>query len=257
MWPSSLARPTSQQEKRSSRPPQWAASRKPSRTRTATLRAAKRSRSSAKRGDPDAAADQDRAGGSGGEVARLREVVAERAIDPDPLPHLELAESVGAGADPLDQEVEPARRPAARLRRQRGPAAGRGAGRAAPSEPRRPACRTGPVGARDLPRRATRRPGSRPRSGSRSPRTAVDPVAQSSALSRRPPPPDAETGPDPSLIPFRSRESRGGGVVCGSPGGSGPRRSPSDAAIARTAAEAPVIVVTQGMPWRTAALRIS
>ena len=29
------------------------------------------------------------------------------------------------------------------------------------------------------------------------------------------------------------------------------------AAIARTAAEAPVIVVTQGIPWRTAAVRIS
>ena len=34
--------------------------------------------------------------------------------------------------------------------------------------------------------------------------------------------------------------------------------SPSlPAAIARAAAEAPVIVVTQGMPWRTAAVRIS
>ena len=29
------------------------------------------------------------------------------------------------------------------------------------------------------------------------------------------------------------------------------------AAIARTAAEAPVIVVTQGIPWRTAAVRIA
>ena len=29
------------------------------------------------------------------------------------------------------------------------------------------------------------------------------------------------------------------------------------AAIARAAAVAPVIVVTQGMPWRTAAVRIS
>ena len=34
------------------------------------------------------------------------EGVAERAVDPDPLARLELAEPLGAGADPLDQEVE-------------------------------------------------------------------------------------------------------------------------------------------------------
>ena len=59
------------------------------------------------RGDADAAADQDRAGGAGRQLARLGEGVAERAVDPDLSPRLQLAEPVGAGADPLDQEVEP------------------------------------------------------------------------------------------------------------------------------------------------------
>ena len=59
------------------------------------------------RGDADAAADQDRPGGVGLDLARLGEGVAERPVDPDPLPRLQLAEPVGPGADALDQEVEP------------------------------------------------------------------------------------------------------------------------------------------------------
>ena len=41
-----------------------------------------------------------------GSSSRGREGVAERAVDPDPLARLELAEPLGAGADALDQEVE-------------------------------------------------------------------------------------------------------------------------------------------------------
>jgi hypothetical protein len=66
----------------------------------------------AQRRDPDAAADQDRAGGAGANAARLGEAVAQRSGRPDPLPGLQFAEPVGARPDRLDQEVEadPARR---------------------------------------------------------------------------------------------------------------------------------------------------
>jgi hypothetical protein len=60
------------------------------------------------RGDPDPAADEDRPCGPGIEPPRLREAVAERPVDPDPLARLDLAEAVCSGADPLDQEVEAA-----------------------------------------------------------------------------------------------------------------------------------------------------
>ena len=40
--------------------------------------------------DADPAADQDRPGRGGRQLARLGEGVAERAVDPDPLPDLEL-----------------------------------------------------------------------------------------------------------------------------------------------------------------------
>ena len=67
----------------------------------------KRAAQERQRGDADAAADQDRPGGARGDLARLGEGVAERAGDPDLLARLQRAEPVGAGADALDQEVEP------------------------------------------------------------------------------------------------------------------------------------------------------
>src|SRR6266576_3020498 len=59
------------------------------------------------RGNTDAAADEDRACSVRIDLRRGRERVAEGAGDPDPLPRLQLAEPVGAGADALYQEVEP------------------------------------------------------------------------------------------------------------------------------------------------------
>jgi hypothetical protein len=58
------------------------------------------------RGNADAAADEDRAGGIGGKLLRSGERVAERAVYPNPLPRDQPAEAVGPRADPLDQEVE-------------------------------------------------------------------------------------------------------------------------------------------------------
>ena len=71
---------------------------------------------------------------SGRELARLREGVAERAVDPDPLARLELAEPVGPGPDPLDQEVEPdAAVAGSASATEKAPAAGTGARLPAPS----------------------------------------------------------------------------------------------------------------------------
>ena len=69
--------------------------------------AAKRAAQERQRSDADAAADQDRASSVGESSRGERERVAERAVDPDALPRLELAEPVGSGADALDQKVEP------------------------------------------------------------------------------------------------------------------------------------------------------
>jgi len=54
----------------------------------------------------DAATDEDCAGSFRRKLLRSREGVAQRAVDPDVLALLQLAEPVGAGADALDQEVE-------------------------------------------------------------------------------------------------------------------------------------------------------
>jgi len=54
----------------------------------------------------DATPHENGAGGALRELFGLGEAVAERAVDPDPLTRLQRTEAIGAGADPLDQEVE-------------------------------------------------------------------------------------------------------------------------------------------------------
>ena len=58
------------------------------------------------RGDADSTTDEDRPRGPRGDPTRLREVVAEGAVDPHGVAALELAEAIGPGPDSLDQEVE-------------------------------------------------------------------------------------------------------------------------------------------------------
>jgi hypothetical protein len=58
------------------------------------------------RGDADAAADEDGAGGVGVDLFRGRESVAERAGYPDLFSRLKLAEPMGARAYSLDEEVQ-------------------------------------------------------------------------------------------------------------------------------------------------------
>ena len=235
MWPSSLARRISQQEKRSSRPPEWASSRKPSRTRVGMFLAAKVRRSRASGAMPIPPPTRIAPGRTQPQSSRGAEnELPSGPLTQTPSPGSQLAEAIGAGADALDQEVEAdAVGRGGPFRRRRGRGAGRGAGRAAPSGPRWRACRTGRVAARGPRRRAARRGGSRPRRGSRRPCRGGARRGRSSRLA----------WPSPGR---------------GSPAASGTSESPSIlAAIARTAAVAPVIVVTQGMPWRTAAVRIS
>ena len=60
------------------------------------------------RRDADAAADQDRPGGAvGAQLGGARERRCRAGRDPELSPSLERREPLGAGADGLDQEVEP------------------------------------------------------------------------------------------------------------------------------------------------------
>src|SRR6187200_1226251 len=53
------------------------------------------------RGDANATPDEDRSGGVGVDLLRGGEGVAQRASHPDALPRLQLAETIGPGADSL------------------------------------------------------------------------------------------------------------------------------------------------------------
>jgi len=184
------------------------------------------------RRDPDATADEDRARRLRGELARLGEGVAERPVDPDPLPRLDRAEPLCAGADLLEQEVEPDRA------------------------------------------LCGHRVGDRERPGQEGAPSALLPVALRGQHVELP-----RGRLRPALVAQREDPVTTGGPVVGDLAEPSPRRrrhrgwealvpwiswrlrtsaSPATlAAIARAAAVAPVIVVTQGTSWRTAAVRIS
>ena len=68
--------------------------------------AAKAWRRSASGAIADAAADQDRARGPGRKLLGSREGVAERTVDPDLLTRLQLTEPIGPRPDALDEEIE-------------------------------------------------------------------------------------------------------------------------------------------------------
>ena len=161
------------------------------------------------------------------------EGIAERAVEPDGLARLQLAEAVGARADALDQEIE----------------AQAGCGGTSFGH-RKGAGQEGAL-AGVVPMLLGGKHVELARLGIRPP--GVEQREEAVATGRAVLDDLAETAPE-----------RGGHCACLAlfrPWTSCRERtseSPSIvAAIARTAAVAPVIVVTQGMPWRTAAVRIS
>ena len=174
--------------------------------------------------------------------------VAERAGDPDPLARLERRRAASVPG-PTASTRKSSRTPpsaGARHRRPRRRAAGRAARRPAPSRAPRRACRTGPRAAPGPRGRAARRSGSRPRRGSASTSQRRRPKGR--ALARRASGLACghvcEARARAALVELLEGADLGARLALR-------RRSPA------TAAEAPVIVVTQGMPWRTAAVRIS
>src|SRR4051794_15211039 len=186
------------------------------------------------RGDADAAADEDGAGGFRVDLPGRGERVAEGAGDPDLLPCPQLAEAVGAGADALDKEVEAyaffgrgglGHRDRPRQERPP-PLLAPTLGRGQHVELARLGRRALPIGQRE------------------DPVPARGPVAGDLAEAA------AEGGPHrgcgtPATVPWISCSERTSASPC------------LIAAIARTAAVAPVIVVRQGIPCFTAAVRIS
>src|SRR5436853_135238 len=186
------------------------------------------------RGDADAAADKDRPGGFGVDLPRSREGVAERAGAPDPLARLQLAESIGASSEALDEEVEP----------------DAVFGRDGLGDRDRPR-QVGPAAALPpLPLAGEHVELARSRVWPFAVAQGEDPVAAgrhvrrdlAGAAAERRAHPACAALTEPAWISCSERTSASASLP---------------AAIARVAAVAPVIVVTQGIPWRTAAVRIS
>ena len=199
------------------------------------------------RGDPDPAPDEHGAGGVGRERRRRRERTAERAGELQALAGAQGRESRGARADRLEQEVEP------------DPVITRlGLGDRERARQVRPPARTAPAVRGEhveLPSLGLGSLAVEPRDD---PIAAGRLVADDFALA----PPERRKHPlvsGSAHEPLSSGERRAASASipcnsCSETGSSVPSRA---ATIAREAAVAPVIVVMQAIPWRTAAERIS